>query len=114
FYPVHLSLSFQTRSTLPSTHTLPLHDALPISGRSPSLPTTSAPTTPIAMPITPPISEISIASARNCFCTSAGPAPTAMRRPISRSEEHTSELQSRENLVCRLLHEKKKKLLARG
>src|SRR5690606_39697726 len=28
---------------------------------------------------------------------------------ISRSEEHTSELQSRENLVCRLLLEKKKK-----
>src|SRR5690606_40727123 len=26
----------------------------------------------------------------------------------SRSEEHTSELQSRENLVCRLLREKKK------
>src|SRR5690606_42076345 len=28
----------------------------------------------------------------------------------SRSEEHTSELQSRENLVCRLLLEKKKKI----
>src|SRR5690606_41310471 len=28
-------------------------------------------------------------------------------RPILRSEEHTSELQSRENLVCRLLLEKK-------
>src|SRR5690606_41744636 len=28
---------------------------------------------------------------------------------IMRSEEHTSELQSRENLVCRLLLEKKKK-----
>src|SRR5690606_40535074 len=27
---------------------------------------------------------------------------------LSRSEEHTSELQSRENLVCRLLLEKKK------
>src|SRR5690606_39595132 len=27
---------------------------------------------------------------------------------VSRSEEHTSELQSRENLVCRLLLEKKK------
>src|SRR5690606_41616839 len=27
--------------------------------------------------------------------------------PITRSEEHTSELQSRENLVCRLLLEKK-------
>src|SRR5690606_41660471 len=31
-----------------------------------------------------------------------------------RSEEHTSELQSRENLVCRLLLEKKKKPTARG
>src|SRR5690606_41205042 len=29
---------------------------------------------------------------------------------INRSEEHTSELQSRENLVCRLLLEKKKSL----
>src|SRR6266511_4686132 len=29
--------------------------------------------------------------------------------PAERSEEHTSELQSRENLVCRLLLEKKKK-----
>src|SRR5690606_40313381 len=28
--------------------------------------------------------------------------------PLRRSEEHTSELQSRENLVCRLLLEKKK------
>src|SRR5215475_16046667 len=33
----------------------------------------------------------------------------AGRRPHGRSEEHTSELQSRENLVCRLLLEKKKK-----
>src|SRR5690606_40738250 len=30
------------------------------------------------------------------------------RYPRLRSEEHTSELQSRENLVCRLLLEKKK------
>src|SRR5690606_41273963 len=29
---------------------------------------------------------------------------------LGRSEEHTSELQSRENLVCRLLLEKKKKI----
>src|SRR5690606_41933920 len=33
--------------------------------------------------------------------------PAAARR-FPRSEEHTSELQSRENLVCRLLLEKKK------
>src|SRR2546429_2587297 len=32
------------------------------------------------------------------------------RTPIARSEEHTSELQSRLHLVCRLLLEKKKKL----
>src|SRR5207302_6988388 len=31
------------------------------------------------------------------------------RQKSRRSEEHTSELQSRENLVCRLLLEKKKK-----
>src|SRR2546421_7574138 len=31
------------------------------------------------------------------------------RNPADRSEEHTSELQSRSDLVCRLLLEKKKK-----
>src|SRR5215475_16119343 len=38
-------------------------------------------------------------------------AHAAVRRVFTRprSEEHTSELQSRENLVCRLLLEKKKK-----
>src|SRR5436309_11654977 len=36
-------------------------------------------------------------------------ATRARRAPRVRSEEHTSELQSRENLVCRLLLEKKKK-----
>src|SRR5688572_32645134 len=30
-------------------------------------------------------------------------------RDLMRSEEHTSELQSQSNLVCRVLHEKKKK-----
>src|SRR5690606_40282553 len=37
-----------------------------------------------------------------------GNAPTALFHLLERSEEHTSELQSRENLVCRLLLEKKK------
>src|SRR2546427_6215140 len=37
-------------------------------------------------------------------------APTCRSRPREgRSEEHTSELQSQSNLVCRLLLEKKKK-----
>src|SRR2546430_12225202 len=34
---------------------------------------------------------------------------SASPRPACRSEEHTSELQSQSNLVCRLLLEKKKK-----
>src|SRR5690606_42109717 len=34
--------------------------------------------------------------------------PETQRSADDRSEEHTSELQSRENLVCRLLLEKKK------
>src|SRR2546429_4484819 len=34
---------------------------------------------------------------------------TKSRNAVSRSEEHTSELQSRLHLVCRLLLEKKKK-----
>src|SRR5438093_11351379 len=36
-------------------------------------------------------------------------APAQMRNLLERSEEHTSELQSLTNLVCRLLLEKKKK-----
>src|SRR5690606_41524716 len=36
------------------------------------------------------------------------PAPPQLRERSLRSEEHTSELQSRENLVCRLLLETKK------
>src|SRR5688572_31326330 len=36
------------------------------------------------------------------------------RRRVKRSEEHTSELQSQSNLVCRLLLEKKKKILRQG
>src|SRR2546430_13245322 len=35
-------------------------------------------------------------------------AGAAGARPVRRSEEHTSELQSQSNLVCRLLLEKKK------
>src|SRR5690606_41228135 len=38
----------------------------------------------------------------------AGQAARVGRGAASRSEEHTSELQSREKLVCRLLLEKKK------
>src|SRR5712671_6591316 len=38
-----------------------------------------------------------------------GPVPGMVPSPSDRSEEHTSELQSPDHLVCRLLLEKKKK-----
>src|SRR5437773_7515606 len=44
-----------------------------------------------------------------------GPAAIVVRGPLhgqQRSEEHTSELQSHHDLVCRLLLEKKKRLAA--
>src|SRR5947209_14310634 len=40
----------------------------------------------------------------------AGHQFAPLPRPLSRSEEHTSELQSRQYLVCRLLLEKKKNI----
>src|SRR2546426_8476623 len=43
------------------------------------------------------------------MATSSRGTPSAFTRRIRRSEEHTSELQSPCNLVCRLLLEKKKK-----
>src|SRR5688572_31588757 len=60
-------------------YTLSLHDALPISCCI--------------------IASAPRSSRRNLRCTSNA----------ARSEEHTSELQSQSNLVCRLLLEKKKK-----
>src|SRR2546429_6398739 len=45
--------------------------------------------------------------------TSQGTAHGRFQRAVkSRSEEHTSELQSRLHIVCRLLLEKKKKLVS--
>src|SRR2546430_8870844 len=42
----------------------------------------------------------------------ADPLEHARVRRVRRSEEHTSELQSQSNLVCRLLLEKKKKYIS--
>src|SRR5438132_13873257 len=49
---------------------------------------------------------VALASANSL--TSAGPAPVALGAASTRSEEHTSELPSHSDLVCRLLLEKKK------
>src|SRR5690242_20881671 len=50
-------------------------------------------------------------AATSCCCSRATKKPTwppPASWPSARSEEHTSELQSHVNLVCRLLLEKKK------
>src|SRR3989442_10333045 len=72
-------------------YTLSLHDALPIwsTRRPPRLPAASR------------WGGRGLASVRLAFL----PA----QHELMRSEEHTSELQSRPHLVCRLLLEKKKK-----
>src|SRR3989442_11338092 len=45
----------------------------------------------------------------DCHWGRGAHSPPTLSRNVSRSEEHTSELQSRPHLVCRLLLEKKKK-----
>src|SRR2546428_10176213 len=51
-----------------------------------------------------------LTSMPSCGTSSGATLRRVMRRaPHERSEEHTSELQSRSDLVCRLLLEKKKK-----
>src|SRR5256885_12674340 len=71
-------------------YTLSLHDALPISGSSRTC--------------------LAIGAAITNSTPTAKPSSSAAAPGIasSRSEEHTSELQSPCNLVCRLLLEKKK------
>src|SRR5258708_16802414 len=76
-------------------YTLSLHDALPIwTGHSSC---SAGPTRPSC-----------------CWASSTMRSPTRPgSRPRWRSEEHTSELQSPDHLVCRLLLEKKKTPLLR-
>src|SRR3712207_7011797 len=83
-------------------YTLSLHDALPICGRS-----SRAASARHACPALP-------RKGWACRARGAASGPRTSRRAGARhhrrSEEHTSELQSRQYLVCRLLLEKKKNL----
>src|SRR5207302_9067752 len=100
------SYSFNVHRTTP-IYTLSLHDALPICPRSYFGPRCR-------------IDRRAATHSRKCRTTARGSAwlpdcrrthgrDAGRRSPcLPRSEEHTSELQSRENLVCRLLLEKKK------
>src|SRR5205823_11871726 len=96
--------------TPPSISTLSLHDALPISGRCCS-PTSGC---PARSPSTSagPSAATRRRRASHWKSTSSRTSPSRSSTS-SRSEEHTSELQSLAYLVCRLLLEKKNDRLDR-
>src|SRR5690349_22409203 len=58
------------------------------------------------------ISFLSLVDLLSFFSSSLTASTAASMPRLRRSEEHTSELQSRRDLVCRLLLEKKKKIYA--
>src|SRR5204863_1929173 len=98
-------------------YTLSLHDALPISTAPPG-PGTPPPSAPGTGATTARLARWHPLPNRappwSCRRRRAAPPPTARRWCATRSEEHTSELQSRRDLVCRLLLEKKKHRNKRG
>src|SRR2546430_3477194 len=66
-------------------------------------------TVPAGIPSTAPTSPASISSTKeSCKTLRSCPGKHSISLRNWRSEEHTSELQSQSNLVCRLLLEKKK------
>src|SRR5437870_13053749 len=81
------SLFFFNDTATTEIYTLSLHDALPISQRRP----------------------VFVGRREGELRADVGPQAQHAREHRVRSEEHTSELQSRGHLVCRLLLEKKKK-----
>src|SRR3712207_7157744 len=87
-------------------YTLSLHDALPIwcAGRPAGRPGAKGAVRRRTGPTDAPAVRFPDADGH----AGAADAPADHRLPAGRSEEHTSELQSRQYLVCRLLLEKKK------
>src|SRR5690606_41175836 len=106
------SPSLCTTSARCRSHTLSLHDALPISlGRDVIPVMTEIAALPGGHKPLNFIHRLADGSTRHVQ-TYAG--PIEIYGDKLRSEEHTSELQSRENLVCRLLLEKKKRRAPRS
>src|SRR2546430_13597559 len=91
---VSLSLFFFFNDTATTEiYTLSLHDALPI-----------------CVDADPDAADLGLRAVWRAFADPVGRHRELERSAGARSEEHTSELQSQSNLVCRLLLEKKKQL----
>src|SRR5438034_7141229 len=96
-YFAYLLFFFFYDPATPQIYTLSLHDALPISSCL------------AARKLLRSNSAGSARSGKNRLCAATSKPWMFMSRKGSlRSEEHTSELQSHSDLVCRLLLEKKK------
>src|SRR2546421_4455942 len=105
-----LFLFFFNDTATTEIYTLSLHDALPIysTSCSPTAREFPAPRLSNETPTPTSTSTCSPATRSSIFMASTSPGWRSYSRS-TRSEEHTSELQSRSDLVCRLLLEKKKK-----
>src|SRR5690606_40729739 len=93
------------------SHPLHVRPPRPFSSASCFLPTATAGLYTLSLHDALPISSGSAGMSGDCWSGGAARQPGSARprrRGAPRSEEHTSELQSREKLVCRLLLEKKK------
>src|SRR5699024_12581335 len=97
-------------TTSPALHTLSLHDALPIYSATRS--TVSVTTAARSRPQSPCNTRHRACPRRlprsRAGCERQAVSTSSIPGPSSRSEEHTSELQSRFDLVCRLLLAKQK------
>src|SRR5258708_8428338 len=96
--PENLKIFFFNDTATTEIYTLSLHDALPICFHSNGGP---------AFPKPSRVRRNFSATASTFFWSSSAALTISSRR----SEEHTSELQSPDHLVCRLLLEKKNKRL---
>src|SRR5690606_39758106 len=105
---VHPSLSLPSYSAIRHLHSFPTRRSSDLSSSTFPLPTSCATRlrVTLATGITTPISAAASRPKSKSFCSSTF-VNVGVKSRFTRSEEHTSELQSRENLVCRLLLEKK-------
>src|SRR2546427_6657597 len=85
-------------------YTLSLHDALPICNVG----------TPAMRQGGSSSRSVAGASRRSASQRASMRTTASLASSTGRSEEHTSELQSQSNLVCRLLLEKKKNIIIRA
>src|SRR5206468_11733767 len=98
---------FSTAPPTPRIYTLSLHDALPISSWHSEARLFQHPND-IRASLQKTLALLCLDEPRDALAHFGVVGGAILAGSLARSEEHTSELQSRSDLVCRLLLEKKK------